>query len=85
MVKHQAGMSRGAAGSRAVTASIMGVEAQHVTVLLSVKALLGANLADQVKLPPDLAQLPEAAGSVGIPASFYKTDKSRPSEEGAVA
>jgi hypothetical protein len=54
-------------------------------VLPSVEALVGANLADQVKLPPDLARLPDVAGSVGIPASFYKTDKSRPSEEGAVA
>ena len=70
--------------ARNVTASIMGVEAQHVAVLLAVKALVGANLADQVKLPPDLALLPEAAGSVGFPGAFYKTDKSRPAEEGAV-
>ena len=70
--------------ARAVTASIMGVEAQHVAVLLAVKALVGANLADQVKLPPDLARLPDAAGSVGFPEAFYKTDKSRPAEEGAV-
>ena len=70
--------------ARNVTASIMGVEAQHVAVLLAVKALVDANLADQVKLPPDLALLPEAAGSVGFPGAFYKTDKSRPAEEGAV-
>ena len=62
----------------------MGVEAQHVAVLLAVKALVGANLPDQVKLPPDLAQLPEAAGSVGFPDAFYKTDRSRPADEGAV-
>ena len=70
--------------ARQVTASIMGVEAQHVAVLLAVKALVGANLADQVKLPPDLARLPDAAGSVGFPDAFYKTDKSRPADEGAV-
>jgi rubrerythrin len=70
--------------AREVTASIMGVEAQHVAVLLAVKALVGANLADQVKLPPDLALLPEAAGSAGFPEPFYKTDRSRPSDEGAV-
>ena len=70
--------------ARQVTASIMGVEAQHVAVLLAVKALVGANLADQVKLPPDLAELPDVAGSAGIPVSFYKTDKSRPVDEGAV-
>ena len=70
--------------AREVTASIMGVEAQHVAVLLAVKALVGANLADQVKLPPDLALLPEAVGSAGFPEAFYKTDRSRPSDEGAV-
>jgi rubrerythrin len=70
--------------ARKVTASIMGVEAQHVAVLLAVKALVGANLADQVKLPPDVASLPDAAGSAGFPDAFYKTDKSRPAEEGAV-
>jgi hypothetical protein len=70
--------------ARTVTASIMGVEAQHVAVLLAVKALLGANLADQVRLPPDLARLPEAAGGAGFPEAFYKTDKSRPADEGAV-
>jgi hypothetical protein len=72
------------ADARKVTASIMGVEAQHVSVLLAVKALVEANLTDQVKLPPDAARLPAAAGSVGFPNAFYKTDKSRPADEGAV-
>jgi len=70
--------------ARKLTASIMGVEAQHVAVLLAVKALLGANLADEVRLPPDAARLPDAVGSVGFPEAFYKTDKSRPVDEGAV-
>jgi rubrerythrin len=67
-----------------LTASIMGVEAQHVAVLLAVKALLGAGLVDEVKLPPDLPRLPDAAGSAGFPDAFYKRDRSRPSDEGAV-
>ena len=71
--------------ARDVTASIMGVEAQHVAVLRAVKALVGANLTDQIKLPPDAAKLPEAAGSVGFPDAFYKVERARPAEEGAVA
>ena len=71
--------------ARNVTASIMGVEAQHVAVLLAVKALVEANLTDQIKLPPDAAKLPDAAGSVGFPDAFYKVERARPAEEGAVA
>jgi rubrerythrin len=70
--------------ARKLTASIMGVEAQHVAVLLAVKTLLGDNLLDQVKLPPDVTRLPDAAGGAGFPEAFYKTDKSRPADEGAV-
>ena len=70
--------------ARKLTASIMGVESQHVAVLLAVKALLGANLADEVRLPPDAARFPDAVGSVGFPEAFYKTDKSRPVDEGSV-
>jgi hypothetical protein len=70
--------------ARNVTASIMGVEAQHVAVLLVMKALVGANLTDQIRLGPDLSRLPEAAGGAGFPEAFYKTDKSRPTDEGAV-
>jgi rubrerythrin len=70
--------------ARNLTASIMGVEAQHVAVLLAVKTLLDDNLPDQVKLPPDVTRLPDVAGGVGFPEAFYKTDKSRPADEGAV-
>ncbi len=71
--------------ARAVTASIMGVEAQHASILLAVQALLGANMANQIALPPaDLATLPAAAGSVGFPDSFFKTNQARPAAEGAV-
>ncbi len=71
--------------ARAVTASIMGVEAQHASILLAVQALLAANLPNEIALPPaDLATLPAAAGSVGFPDSFFKTNQARPAAEGAV-
>jgi hypothetical protein len=68
--------------ARNVTASIMGVEAQHVAILNAVKALLAGGAANLIALPPDVAQLPAAAGSVGFPDSFYKTDNARSATEG---
>jgi hypothetical protein len=73
------------ANAKKVTASIMGVEAQHVSILLAVKALLDGGLVDSIALPPpDLNALPAAAGRVGFPNAFYKTDMARPADEGAV-
>ena len=70
--------------ARRLTASIMGVEAQHVSVLLTVKALLGANQPELIALDPgNAARLPEAAGTAGIPDPFAKTEQARPAEEGA--
>ena len=71
--------------AKKVTASIMGVEAQHVSVLLAVQALLSGGLVDQIALPPpNLSALPAAAGGVGFPNAFYKTDLARAADEGAV-
>ena len=70
--------------ARDTTASIMGVEAQHVAVLNAVKALVGAGHPEYITLPPPLAKLPAAAGSVGFPNSFYPYDQARPAGEGAV-
>jgi len=70
--------------ARNVTASIMGVEAQHVAVLNGVKAVLATGHAELIALPPDIAKLPAAAGAVGFPDPFFKTDMARPSTEGAV-
>ena len=72
------------ANARKVTASIMGVEAQHVAVLNAVKALVTAGHPEYITLPPPLEKLPAAAGSVGFPDAFYKTDQARPATEGAV-
>ena len=66
-------------------ASIAPVEAQHVAILLAVQALVGAGHPELITLPPNLAALPAAAGSVGFPNNFYKTDMARPAAEGAVA
>lgn len=70
--------------ARKVFASVMGVEAQHVAVLLAVQALLAGGAADLIALPPDASKLPAAAGGVGFPDSFFKTDEARPATEGAV-
>ncbi len=70
--------------ARKVTASIMGIEAQHVAVLLAVQALVAAGHPELITLPPPLAKLPAAAGSIGFPLAFYKTDMARPATEGAV-
>jgi hypothetical protein len=73
------------ANAKKVTASIMGVEAQHASILLAVQALLAGNAAQLIALPPDVASLPAAAGSVGFPDSFYPTKQARPATEGALS
>jgi hypothetical protein len=70
--------------AKKVTASIMGVEAQHVAVLRAVQALLKANAPQLITLPPPVGQLPAAAGSVGFPDAFYPTSMASPASEGAV-
>jgi rubrerythrin len=65
-------------------ASIMGVENQHRAILLAVGALLEAGKPELIKLGPPADQLPAAAGSVGFPDAFLKTDQARPAAEGAV-
>lgn len=69
---------------RSTFSSIMGVEAQHQSILLAVAALLAGGAPQLVKIGDNPASLPAAAGSVGFPASFYKTDMARPLTEGAV-
>jgi rubrerythrin len=74
------------ANARKVTASIMGVEAQHASVLLAVQALLNANAAQLITLAPgNVANLPAAAGSIGFPQAFFPTDMARPAAEGALS
>lgn len=73
------------AAARKVTASIMGVEAQHVAVLDAVAALLMAGAPQLISLAPGTAaKLPAVAGKVGIPYPFYPTTMASPASEGAV-
>lgn len=70
--------------ARKLTASVMGVEAQHASVLLAVQALLAAGAPQLITLSPtDVASLPAASGSVGFPNVFFPTDMARPATEGA--
>ncbi len=74
------------ANAKKVTASIMGVEAQHASVLLAVQALLAANAPQLITLAPgNVANLPAAAGSVGFPDAFFPTSQARPATEGALS
>ena len=74
------------ANAKKLTASIMGVEAQHASVLLAVQALLAANAPQLITLAPgNVANLPAAAGSVGFPNAFFPTDQARPATEGALS
>ncbi len=70
---------------RLLFGTIQGVESQHLATLLAVKALLGANLVSQIKLPPDADKLPAGTAQAAIPENFKKTDLASPPEEGAVA
>jgi hypothetical protein len=70
--------------NRALFASIMGVEAQHVAVLLAVQALLSAGAPQLISLTAGTAaQLPAAAGKVGFPHPFYLTNSAAPASQGA--
>lgn len=72
--------------SRRITASIMGVEAQHVATLLAVRALLEAGAPELITLSPTIAaKLPAAAGAVGFPSAFYQSAMASPATEGAVS
>jgi hypothetical protein len=73
------------ANAKKVTASIMGVEAQHVAILYAVQALLKAGAGADIKLPPPADKLPAAAGKVGFPNAFYPTSSAAPAAQGAIA
>jgi len=72
------------ANAKKVTASIMGVEAQHVAILNAVQALLKAGAGADITLPPPAAKLPAAAGSVGFPNAFYPVSNAAPASQGAL-
>lgn len=71
--------------SRTVMSSVLGVDCQHLAVLLAVQALLADP--SLIAIPTAVAQLPAAAGSVGFPSTFLPNDPAyaRPPQEGAVS
>jgi hypothetical protein len=69
---------------RSTFATIMGVEAQHASILLAVAALAGAGATSLITIGVNPASLPAAAGSVGFPQAFIQTSQARPLTEGAV-
>jgi hypothetical protein len=71
--------------SKALMASIMGVESQHLATLRAVGALL-AGAPELIKIPlgADIAKLPAAAGSVAFPDAFEGVTMASPPAEGAI-
>ena len=72
--------------SRALMASVMGVECQHLATLRAVGALLDGGAPELIAIPlgADVAKLPAAAGSVAFPDAFEGVTIASPPEEGAV-
>lgn len=74
---------------RLLFGTIAGVESQHLATLYAVQALLKGKAPELITLKAtggavDAAKLPAAAGSVGIPETFKKTELASPPSEGAV-
>ncbi len=70
--------------SKALMASVMGVESQHLAVLRAVRALLAGGAPQLIAIPTDVAALPAAAGSVAFPDAFAGTSMASPPQEGAL-
>lgn len=72
------------ADTKALMASVMAVETQHLGILRAVKALLEGGAPQLITIPTDVAALPAAAGSVSFPEAFEEPNLASPPEEGAV-
>jgi ferritin-like protein len=72
--------------AKALFASVMGVECQHLAILRAVGALVAGGEAGValIAIPTDVAALPAAAGSVAFPKPFEEPDMASPPAEGAV-
>jgi hypothetical protein len=74
---------------RLLFGTVAGVESQHLATLYAVQALLKGGALDLITVKAtggavNAAKLPAAAGSVGIPEAFKKTELASPADEGAV-
>ncbi len=72
------------AKSKALMASVMGVESQHLATLRAVGALLAGGAPELIVIPVDASKLPAAAGSVAFPEPFEPTTMASPPAEGAI-
>ncbi|MBO0894167.1 MAG: ferritin-like domain-containing protein, partial [Acidimicrobiales bacterium] len=70
--------------ARTATASVTGIEAQHVATLRALQALLKTIPAVELSFGPIAALLPASAGDVGFPDAFFPTSLASPADEGAV-
>ena len=75
---------------RVLFGTVAGVESQHLTTLIAVKALLAGKAPQLITVKAtggavDAFKLPAAAGSALVPETFKKTELASPSSEGAVA
>lgn len=70
--------------TKALMASVTGVEAQHLATLRAVAGLLGSGHTELIALPPMVAKLPAAAGGIAFPKPFETTEQASPPQEGAV-
>lgn len=74
---------------RLLFGTVAGVESQHLATLYAVQALLKGDAAELITVKAtggavNAAKLPAAAGSVGVPETFKKTELASPPSEGAV-
>jgi hypothetical protein len=74
---------------RLLFGTVAGVEAQHLTTLIAVRALLAGGAPQLVTVKAtggavDPFKLPAAAGSAPVPETFKKTGLASPATEGAV-
>ncbi|HUR75979.1 MAG TPA: ferritin-like domain-containing protein [Sporichthya sp.] len=75
--------------SRLLFGTVAGVESQHLATLYAVRALLKAGKEELITVKAtggatSAAKLPRAAGDVGSPETFKKTNLASPPSEGAV-
>jgi len=74
---------------RLLFGTVAGVESQHLTTLIAVKALLAGKAPELITVKAtggavDAFKLPAAAGSAPVPETFKKTELASPPSEGAV-
>lgn len=60
------------------------VEAQHLSMLLIMQALLNGDAQELLALPTQAPQLPGRVGTVGLPDTFYPTTDASAVDEGSV-